>query len=162
MMRAPARRRRIAQLIRAKPVTSQGQLVKMLKASGYPATQATVSRDLEEIGAVKVRRGGKVAYSLPDDAPSAPAGDALRRILTESVVGLESSGNLLVVKTPPGHAQVVASAIDRGGIQGIAGTVGGDDTVMVVCKQGAPARGVERRLRALAQMVSSNGSNGER
>lgn len=147
------RQRRIVQLIRHQAVTSQNQLVKLLRAAGYPATQATVSRDLDELGAVKVRREGKVAYALPSESVQAPVGDALRRMLAESVVDLESTGNVLVVKTPPGHAGMVASAIDRAEVEGIAGTVAGDDTILIVCKQGVLPRRVERKLRGLAEMI---------
>lgn len=153
------------QLIRDMPVTSQNQLVKLLRSAGYPATQATVSRDLDELGAVKVRREGKVAYALPSHAPTAPTGDALIRLLGESVIGLESSGNLLLIKTPPGHAGMVAGALDRGNVEGIAGTLAGDDTVLVVCKQGVLPRRVERRLRSLVESIPGiqpGASNGTR
>jgi len=147
------RQRRIVQLIRDKPVTSQDQIVKWLRGSGYPATQATVSRDLDELGAVKVKREGKVAYALPGDVATAPVGDALRRILSESIQGLEWSGNLLLIKTQPGHAGMVAGALDRRSIEGVAGTVAGDDTVLLVCKQGVPPRRVERRLRSVVDSI---------
>jgi len=147
------RQRRIVQMIRERPITNQNQLVKLLRTGGFPATQATVSRDLEELGAIKVRRNGKVAYALPEDPQNAPSGDALRRLLADSVLNFETSGNLVLVRTPPGHAHMVASAIDRAGIDGIAGTVAGDDTVLVVAKQGVLARRVEKRLRSLAEMM---------
>lgn len=148
-----ARQRRIVQLIRGGPITSQNQLVKALRNAGLPATQATVSRDLEELGAVKVRKEGKVVYALPAEVVSVPMGDALRRVLSDSVVDLESTANLLVVKTPPGHAHMVAAALDRGSVEGVAGTVAGDDTVLVVCKQSVLARRVERRLRSIIDAI---------
>lgn len=147
-----ARQRKIMQLIREQPVTSQNQLVKLLRAAGFPSTQATLSRDLEELGAIKFKRpggGGKVAYALPVEVSNAPVGDVLRRMLAESVVSMETTGNLLVIKTPPGHAGMVASALDRGDIDGVAGTVAGDDTILVACKQGVLPRRVEKRLRSL-------------
>lgn len=144
------RRRRIVQLIKEKPITNQNELVKLLRTAGFAATQATVSRDLDELGAIKVRRNGKVAYSLPADAQQVPSGDVLRRLLTESLVGIESSGNLIVIRTHPGHAHMVASAIDHSDVEGVAGTVAGDDTILVVAKQGVLARRVEKRLRSLA------------
>lgn len=147
------RQRRIAQLIKEQPITSQNQLVKLLRSAGYSATQATVSRDLEELGAVKVRRNGRIAYALPSHIENVPMGDVLARLLTDSVNGIESTGNLLVVKTPPGHAGMVAAAIDRGNIEGIAGTVAGDDTIFIACKQGVLPHRVERRLRGLAGMI---------
>ncbi len=144
-----ARHRKIVQLIRQRPITSQNQLVTLLRESGFPSTQATLSRDLEELGAIKLRRDGRVVYAMPLEVASAPAGEALRRMLAESVVSLESSANLVVIKTPPGHAGMVAAGIDRADIEGIAGTVAGDDTIIVVCKQGVLPRRVERRLRSL-------------
>lgn len=152
------RQRRIVQLIREVPVTSQNQLVRLLRNAGCPATQATVSRDLDELGAVKVRRAGKVTYALPSQTPDVPSSDALIRMLSESVVGLEFSGNLLLIKTPPGHAGMVAGALDRGNVEGIAGTVAGDDTVLVVCKQGVLPRRVERRLRSLVDSIPGIGA----
>lgn len=151
------RQRRIVQLIRDVPVTSQNQLVRLLRNAGTPATQATVSRDLDELGAVKVRREGKVTYALPAQAPDVPSSDALIRMLSESVVGLQSSGNLLLIKTPPGHAGMVAGALDRGNVEEVAGTVAGDDTVLVVCKQGVPPRRVERRLRSMVDSIPGIG-----
>lgn len=155
------RQRRIVALIRQTPVTSQTQLVKLLRGSGFPATQATVSRDLDELGAVKIRRDGKVVYSLPSEAASVPAGDAVSRIFSESVLGLESTGNLVVVRTPPGHAGMVGGAMDRMGIDGVAGTLAGDDTILVVCKQGVMPRKVERRLRALVESLPGAEPDGE-
>lgn len=146
------RQREIVLQLRGGGVTSQNQLVKLLRSAGYPATQATVSRDLEELGAVKLRRGGRVIYSLPADGGSLPA-ETLRRIMAESLLDLESSSNIVVLRTPPGHAGMLASAIDRSEIEGVAGTVAGDDTILVVTKQGVLARRLEKRLRGLAGML---------
>lgn len=147
------RQRRIVSLIRQMPVTSQTQLVKMLRSSGFPVTQATVSRDLDELGAVKVRRDGRVVYSLPSESASVPVGDAVSRMFSESVLSLESTGNLVVVKTPPGHAGMVGGAMDRLAIEGVAGTIAGDDTILVVCKQGVMPRKVERQLRSMVEAL---------
>lgn len=147
------RQRRIVGLLKQMPVTSQSELVKLLRSSGYRVTQATVSRDLDELGAVKVRRDGKVAYSLPTESPAVPAGDALARMFGESVLELESTGNMVVVKTPPGHAHMVGGALDRMALEGVAGTVAGDDTVLVVCKAGVPPRKVERRIRSIVEAL---------
>jgi transcriptional regulator of arginine metabolism len=147
------RRRLIARLLAEHPVRSQKELVELLAATGQVATQATVSRDLEELGAVKVRRDGRVVYALAGTPPGAlpgPGGEALRRLLAGSVGELESTGNLVVVHTPPGHAAMVASAIDRANFAGVAGTLAGDDTILVVCREGVRASGVEARLRAAA------------
>jgi transcriptional regulator of arginine metabolism len=147
------RQRRIVGLIRSTSVTSQNQLVQLLRKAGYPATQATVSRDLDELGAVKVRRNGKVAYALPAESSSLPVGDAVKRMLSDSVLDVESSGNLVVVKTPPGHAGMVGGAFDRIGLEGVAGSVAGDDTVLLVCRSGVLPRRVERRIRSMVESL---------
>lgn len=125
----------IGRLIAEQVVTSQDQLVELLAAEGIFATQATVSRDLDELGAVKVRVAGqeRTVYALaelPKDQVI-PA-EHLRRVLGEWVVDVASSGNIVVLRTPPGSAHVVASAIDRTGMDGVLGSVAGDDTVLVV------------------------------
>src|SRR5947207_1200406 len=97
------------------------------------------------------RRTG-VGASTPRTStdPPGPGGDSLRRLLRDSVGGTEASGNIVIVHTPPGFAGMVASAVDRTGVDGIAGTLAGDDTILVVCRQGVPARTVELRLRQMA------------
>lgn len=141
------RRHVIAQLLTDHTVTSQEQLAELLAAEGIYATQATVSRDLEEIGALKVRVPGldRTVYALaelPKDqlVPS----EHLKRVLGEWVVEVASSGNLAVLRTPPGSAHVVASALDRTGVEGVIGTVAGDDTVLVVAVEGGGAAMAER------------------
>jgi transcriptional regulator of arginine metabolism len=125
----------IAQLLSDHSVTSQDQLTDLLAAEGIDATQATVSRDLEEVGAVKVRVLGseRPVYALPElPKDHVVPGEHLRRVLGEWVVDIASSGNLVVLRTPPGSAHVVASALDRTGVDGVLGTVAGDDTVVVI------------------------------
>ena len=119
-------------------MTSQAQLVELLADAGVEATQATVSRDLEEIGAVKVRGRRRASRSTP--CPSCPKDrvapeDHLRRVLGEWVVEVAASANLVVVRTPPGSAHVVASALDRAALPEIVGTVAGDDTILVVAAE---------------------------
>ncbi len=136
------RQHRITKLLETKAVGSQSHLVELLAAEGIEATQTTVSRDLEELGAVKVRLpGGDTAYALPE-LPShqvAPE-DHLRRVLGEWVVEADYSGNLIVLRTPPGSAHVVGSALDRSGFPGVIGTVAGDDTVLVVASEASGGR----------------------
>ena len=128
----------IGRLIGEHEVTSQPQLIQLLAAEGIEATQATVSRDLDEIGAVKVRLPtGNSVYAVPEFAPDriAPV-DHLRRVLGEWVAEVACSGNIVVLRTPPGCAHVVASALDRSRLQGLIGTVAGDDTLL--CVSAAP------------------------
>jgi transcriptional regulator of arginine metabolism len=146
------RQHRIGQIIEQQAVTSQAQLVDLLGAGGVVATQATVSRDLEEMGAVKVRAAaGESVYALPELPKDRVApGDHLRRVLGEWVVEVACSANVVVVRTPPGSAHVVASALDRAGLPDIIGTVAGDDTIMVVAAERVGGAKLARRLSALA------------
>ena len=133
----PQRQHRISRLLEEQPISSQGQIVELLAADGVVATQATVSRDLEELGAVKVRiPGGTTAYAIPEHAKEGTVSDDhLRRVIGEFVVEVAQSANLVVLRTPPGSAHVVASAIDRAGLPDILGTVAGDDTILIVCTE---------------------------
>ena len=145
------RQHRVAQLLEANAVTSQSQLVELLAADGVVATQATVSRDLDELGAVKVRTGGADAvYAVPQFEDRVAPEDHLRRIFGDWVVEVGHSANLVVVRTPPGSAHVVASAIDRAGLDDIVGTVAGDDTILVVAAEPIGGAKVAKRLSALA------------
>lgn len=157
-MTAPARvsktqrQHRIAKLLEEQAVASQPELVRLLAAEGMRATQATVSRDLEDLGAVKVRvRGGETVYAIPELARERVAPeDHLRRVLGDWVVEVASSANLAVLRTPPGSAHVVGSALDRAGLPEIIGTVAGDDTVLVVASENAGGAKVAKRLSSLA------------
>lgn len=146
------RQHRIAQMIEQSAVTSQQQLVELLSAAGVEATQATVSRDLEEIGAVKVRAaGGDSVYAVPELPKDRVAPeDHLRRVLGDWVVEVVASANLVVVRTPPGSAHVVASALDRAALAGIVGTVAGDDTILVVADDKIGGVRLAERLCSLA------------
>jgi transcriptional regulator of arginine metabolism len=148
----PQRQHRIARLLEEQAVNSQAQLVELLAADGVVATQATVSRDLEELGALKVRiPGGTMAYAIPEHAKerSAPD-DHLRRVMGEFVVEVAHSGNLVIMRTPPGSAHVIASAIDRAGLPDVLGTVAGDDTLLLVVAEQADTSHLVAELSALA------------
>ncbi|MGH8999129.1 MAG: arginine repressor [Acidimicrobiia bacterium] len=144
----PQRQHRIARYLEEHVISSQVQLVELLATDGVEATQATVSRDLEELGAVKVRiPGGQMVYAIPEHAKDRVAPeDHLRRVLGEFVVDTAWSANLVVLRTPPGSAHVVASALDRVGVAGVLGTVAGDDTVIVVCDEETGGQRVAARL----------------
>jgi transcriptional regulator of arginine metabolism len=146
------RQHRIARMLEAHAVTSQGQLVELLEADDVRATQATVSRDLEELGAVKVRvPGGELVYAIPELAHERVAPeDHLRRVLSDWVAEVASSGNLVVLRTPPGSAHVVGSALDRSGLPEIIGTVAGDDTVLIIVSEGVEGADVATMLGSLA------------
>jgi transcriptional regulator of arginine metabolism len=148
----PQRQHRILRILEEQPVSSQAQLVQMLEADGIVATQATVSRDLEELGALKVRiPGGAMAYAIPDfTRDRTPSDDHLKRLMSEFVVEVAHSANLVVLRTPPGSAHVVASAIDRAGLPNVLGTVAGDDTILLVCREAAGGAAVATELAGLA------------
>jgi transcriptional regulator of arginine metabolism len=142
-----ARHARIVALIRDRAIHSQTELADLLADDGLPVTQATLSRDLEELGAVKVRGtdGTAPAYVVPEEghgplrsAEQAP--ERLRRLLRELLTGADASGNLVVLRTPPGAAQFLASAFDRSGLPDIVGTIAGDDTILVVAREAEPRR----------------------
>ncbi len=151
------RQRRIVKILENSSVTSQAQLVELLASAGIVATQATVSRDLEELGALKVRtRGGESVYAVPElpkDQVAPP--EHLRRVLSEWVAEMSRSGDLVLLRTPPGSAHVVASALDRAGLQGAMGTVAGDDTVLVVAEEGC-GNEVESALASLAGIAGGD------
>src|SRR5687767_7234654 len=108
------RQKAIADLIRAEPVSSQEEVTTRLRELGYAVTQATVSRDLDQLGAVKVKRGGVHAYALPDQMGASDwAAGRLQHILSEWAQSVEAAGNLIIIKTPPGSAHLVSLAIDQ-------------------------------------------------
>jgi transcriptional regulator of arginine metabolism len=152
-----ARQARIAALLATTPVHSQGELGRLLADDGVAVTQATLSRDLEEIGAVKVRRPGVgTVYSVPDSAPGpvlrtlTDATDGrISRLAAELLVSVEASANLVVVRTPPGGAHLLASAIDRAGLEDVLGTVAGDDTILIVTRDPSGGGALVSRLRRM-------------
>jgi transcriptional regulator of arginine metabolism len=153
--RVPKNRRQhlIAKLLADHAVTNQAQLVELLAGEEVEATQATVSRDLEELGAVRVRMPGVdgqvyAIAELPKDQV-APV-EHLRRVLGEWVVELGVSLNLVVVRTPPGSAHVVASALDRTSLDGVLGTVAGDDTVLIIASEELGGVALAERIGELA------------
>ncbi|MEO6500422.1 MAG: arginine repressor [Jatrophihabitantaceae bacterium] len=145
-----ARHARILTLLDEQPVRSQSELAALLADAGVPVTQATLSRDLDELGAVKLRTpdGGQPVYVVPrDGAPLAArqVHDAppqrLARLLGDLLVSAEASGNLVVLRTPPGASNFLASAVDRAGLPEVLGTIAGDDTIVVISRDpvGGPA-----------------------
>ncbi len=150
------RQHRITKLLESQAVTSQAQLVTLLGEEGVEATQTTVSRDLEDLGAVKVRLpGGETAYALPElPVHQIAPEDHLRRVLGEWVVEVAHSGNLVVLRTPPGSAHVVGSALDRSGLEDVVGTVAGDDTVLVVVDEQLGGAAMAARLRDVAGITA--------
>ncbi|MGI9018805.1 MAG: arginine repressor [Euzebya sp.] len=138
-----SRHQLIAQLVSTYQISSQAQLVELLAAHDVEVNQATVSRDLEQIGIGKLRGAdGSVAYAAPEQT-------GLALLLRQFVIDIQSSGNLAVLKTPPGAASAVASAIDTTSVNGVLATLQGDDTVLVVASESSCGRDVAAALSTL-------------
>lgn len=153
-----ARRRRVVELLAAEPVRSQGQLEKLLASDGLKVTQTTLSRDLDELGAVKVRDAtGALVYAVPDDGDrrltngSEAALVRLSRLLAELLVSVQPTGNLVVLRTPPGAAQFLASALDLAGLPDVVGTIAGDDTLLAIAATADGGPELATHLAALAE-----------
>lgn len=141
------RQHKILEIIRQEPVKTQQDLALALKKCGFEVTQATISRDIKELGLVKTQRGNNLfCYTLPGEYTLVHSVERFKRIFQDSVIGLDRSENLIVIKTHPGGAQGVASAIDQAGWNEIIGTVGGDDTILVVVKPKTAANIVLKRF----------------
>lgn len=155
-----ARRQRISELLTTEAVRFQGQLEELLARDGLEVTQATLSRDLDELGAVKVRDAtGSLIYAIPSTSERhIPAGGdgaeaKLARLSEELIVSIDFSGNIAVLRTPPGAAHFFASAIDHARMEGVIGTIAGDDTIMVVTKA---ANGAEVFAQRISQMAEGS------
>ena len=146
------RQKAIADLIRAEALGSQEEVTARLSAQGFQVTQGTVSRDLDQMGALKVKRGGALRYALPgDDGESDWAAARLGRILSEWVLSIEAAGNLLVMRTPPGSAHLVGLALDQAKLPEVAGTICGDDTIFVALRDEVVAGAMASQLKTLSQ-----------
>ncbi|OBG22030.1 arginine repressor [Mycobacterium sp. 852002-51057_SCH5723018] len=150
------RQARIVAILSSAPISSQSELAARLAGEGIDVTQATLSRDLEELGAVKLRGadGGVGVYIVPEDGSPvrgvSGGTDRMSRLLGELLVSTDASGNLAVLRTPPGAAHYLASAIDRAALPYVVGTVAGDDTILVVAREpmtGAELAGMFENLR---------------
>lgn len=148
----PARQARIAELIAEHVVESQAQLLELLAADGHSVTQATLSRDLEEIGAHKARTdAGHSRYVVPQGGASAPvSATRLGRLLAELLTGIAVAQNMIVLRTPPGAASFLAAAIDRAGLSEVVGTIAGDDTILVIVRSAERAQPLADELRSLS------------
>ena len=145
MSNAVARRSKAISLIKAGKISSQGDLVRELKKAGYSVTQTTASRDLEEIGAVRSRGAdGEALYSINESDDGSLARSM--PLPADLILSVESSGNLAVVRTPPGGAQLLASALDHSAIKSIIGTIAGDDTVLVVSRKASGGAELAKEL----------------
>jgi transcriptional regulator of arginine metabolism len=158
-----ARQSEIRRLIGRDRIANQRQLADLLAARGFEVTQATVSRDIAELGLVKVARGDGHAYAAPADLAAPPSRDEsmLRRVLRDVPVDVRRSGLILLLVSTPGTASIVAEAIDRAGFSEPAGTLAGDNTVLVLFEdeQGL-ARWRDNLLRLQADVASGDERDG--
>ncbi|GAA1483034.1 arginine repressor [Gordonia sinesedis] len=149
------RHAQIVDLLSSHQVRSQSELQQLLAADGIDATQATLSRDLDELGAVKLRAadGGAGVYVVPEDGSPvrgvSGGTDRLARLLSDLLVSTDSSGNMAVLRTPPGAAHYLASAIDRASLREVVGTIAGDDTIFVVARDPLDGADLARRIEGL-------------
>ena len=142
------RQRMIGDWLRTHRVGSQEELVARLGLAGIAATQATVSRDLDEIGAVKLRRDGAIRYVLPEQVEPVQSAAMLDRLLAEWVIDIVEANGLVVLRTPPGSANLVANALDAAALEGVAGTIAGDDTIFIALVEGASPGILAGKLRS--------------
>jgi transcriptional regulator of arginine metabolism len=134
----------IADLIRSNALSSQEELAEQLGSLGFAVTQATISRDLEQIGAVKVRRQGQLSYALPDVPRNGSS--RLATVFRDWVQSVQAAANLVVIRTPPGSAHLVGVALDNSDLFEIVGTICGDDTIFVACRSAAEAQALSSKL----------------
>ena len=148
---AAERRRILREILRDEPAGGQTALLRALRRRGLRAAQATLSRDLREIGAVRVRTAsGAFRYDVPTAAaPPVPPLEKLRTLFRSLVTGVRGTGALVLVKTSPGNAAGIASLIDALGHPHILGTVAGDDTILVVVESEDRRRSVEKQFHDL-------------
>jgi transcriptional regulator of arginine metabolism len=166
-----ARHRRIVELLETRRVRSQGELAQLLADDDVRVTQTTLSRDLDELGAVRIRDGDGLVYAVPaeggDPRPRLapvdgdPAGrlPRLSRLAAELLVSADASANLVVLRTPPGGAQLLASAVDRAGLTEVLGTIAGDDTVLLVTAGPDGGAALAERLLRLTRANADAGTS---
>ena len=135
LARKQHRQRALLRVVGERRLATQGELARALRGAGFPATQATISRDIVELGLVKVTRDGAHAYAAPANAPAAGGTDRLRRFCEDYPVEAAAAGNIVVVRSLPGTASALGAAIDAAALDGIVGTIAGDDTVFVAVAQ---------------------------
>ncbi len=142
----------ILSLVSRERLASQDEIRARLAALGLPATQSTISRDVEELGLARVHDQEGVRYVVPGQGPSPVPAALLRHALQEFALSfVRGAGGLLLIRTPPGAAAALGEAIDRAALGEIAGTIAGDNTVLVVPREGGTARAVERALRSIME-----------
>jgi len=143
------RRRDLLKILHEGHAARQRDIVRALRDAGHDVTQATVSRDLQELGATKIRSNGGFVYRLPDDVPHGAGGDLMTRnlhkVLDEFAIGIHPAASLVILQTAPGHASAVARAIDLAAHEEVLGSIAGDDTIFVATSSNATAANIAER-----------------
>ncbi|HHX26472.1 MAG TPA: arginine repressor [Firmicutes bacterium] len=144
------RHAKVLEIIRGKPIETQEDLAASLQEEGFEVTQATVSRDIKELGITKTPTGsGRYRYVVPKEKAFEDSRHRMRRLFQDSVISIDSSENLLVIRTLTGNAHAVAAVIDNTGIPEIVGTIAGDDTILIVVKPKSAVISVMERFNKL-------------
>jgi len=143
------RQRAMADLIREHSLANQEEVAARLSALGFEVTQATVSRDLEQIGALKVRRNGRIGYALPDQLGANGNPSRLASVLRDWVRSVDVAATIVVLKTPPGSAHLVGFALDEPALEAMVGTICGDATIVVACRSAEEAEAAAAKLKGL-------------
>lgn len=153
-MSSEARRHYVMeQLLANNSVVSQAHLRDLMEAEGLVLSQGTISRDLKKLGAVKLRSGGTSLYAIPKiEAQRSVPHDLVVKVCADWVVDVAHSANVVVLRTPPGSAHVVASAVDRSQMDGVVGSVAGDDTVVVIATEDVGGAALAATFRQMAAL----------
>lgn len=149
------RQRKIVEILHRQEISTQADLAHVLRKAGFPVTQATVSRDVKELGLVKAADGQVLRYLPPGEQSAGLTEDRLRRLFRDYVWEVEANEGLVVVKTLPGAAQGVASALDSARWLEILGTVAGDDTIFIAVRSREVVGEVRNRLTELMEGVGN-------
>ena len=144
------RQRAMADLIREHALANQEEVAARLSALGFEVTQATVSRDLDQIGALKVRRNGRIGYALPDQLNGTATPSRLASVLRDWVRSIDVAATIVVLKTPPGSAHLVGVALDEAALEEMVGNICGDDTIFAACRSSDDAEALTAKLRDLS------------
>ena len=146
------RQQAILSLVERERFASQEEIRARLSTLGLEATQSTISRDIEELGLARIHDADGVRYVVPSRAGSSPPATQLRHALAEFALSFDrGAAELLVIRTPPGAAGALAEALDRAALTDVAGTIAGDNTILVVPRSGATSRSLERTLAGLME-----------
>ena len=143
------RQKAMADLIREHVLANQEEVAARLSAWGFEVTQATVSRDIDQIGALKVRRNGRIGYALPDQLSGAATPSRLASVLRDWVRSIDVAATIVVLKTPPGSAHLVGFALDEAALEEMVGNISGDDTIFAACRSVEQAEALATKLRDL-------------